>query len=191
MAAVAEEVCALAGLGRRAAGELLAHTRVVAERCTVDPRQDLGLGEVHLPELEVSTRVAADMVGPADGVLRARCEAGMSRRYGSAPRQRVWKRLDEELQLIGDLGYASYFLTVADVCDMIKQRGIRSAARGSGAGSLVNYLLGVSGVDPLRHGLLMERFLSPLRRALPDIDLDVESARRLEIYEAKIGRAHV
>ena len=66
--------------------------------------------------------------------------------------------------------------------------GVRSAARGSGAGSLVNYLLGVSGVDPLRHGLLMERFLSPLRHALPDIDIDVESARRLEVYEAILDR---
>ncbi len=66
--------------------------------------------------------------------------------------------------------------------------GIRSAARGSGAGSLVNYLLGVSGVDPIRHNLLMERFLSPLRQALPDIDIDVESARRLEIYQAILDR---
>ena len=66
--------------------------------------------------------------------------------------------------------------------------GVRCAARGSGAGSLVNYLLGVSGVDPLRHGLLMERFLSPLRQALPDIDIDVESARRLEVYEAILDR---
>ena len=71
---------------------------------------------------------------------------------------------------------------------MIREMGIRSAARGSGAGSLVNYLLGVSGIDPLRHGLLMERFLSPLRRALPDVDIDVESARRLEIYEAILDR---
>ncbi|MGH3447866.1 MAG: OB-fold nucleic acid binding domain-containing protein, partial [Nocardioidaceae bacterium] len=66
--------------------------------------------------------------------------------------------------------------------------GVRVAARGSGAGSLVNYLLGVSGVDPLRYGLLMERFLSPLRQALPDIDIDVESARRLEVYERILDR---
>ncbi len=86
--------------------------------------------------------------------------------------------------MIRGLGYASYFLTVADVTDLIKRMGVRCAARGSGAGSLVNYLLGVSGVDPIRHGLLMERFLSPLREALPDIDIDVESARRLEVYQA-------
>ena len=66
--------------------------------------------------------------------------------------------------------------------------GVRVAARGSGAGSLVNYLLGISGVDPIRHGLLMERFLSPLRDALPDIDIDVESARRTEVYEQILDR---
>ncbi len=90
--------------------------------------------------------------------------------------------------MIGRLGYASYFLTVGDVTDLIREMGVRCAARGSGAGSLVNYLLKVSGVDPLRHGLLMERFLSPLRQALPDIDIDVESARRLEVYEAILDR---
>ena len=100
----------------------------------------------------------------------------------------IWKRLDDELEMIRGLGYASYFLTVGDVTDLIKEMGVRCAARGSGAGSLVNYLLGVSGVDPIRHGLLMERFLSPLREALPDIDIDVESARRLEVYEAILDR---
>ncbi|MEI7779685.1 MAG: DNA polymerase III subunit alpha, partial [Actinomycetes bacterium] len=79
-------------------------------------------------------------------------------------------------------------LTVAEVVDLIKSMQVRVAARGSGAGSFVTYLLGISAVDPLRHGLLMERFLSPLRRALPDIDIDVESARRTEVYERIIAR---
>ncbi len=78
---------------------------------------------------------------------------------------------------------ASYFLTVADVADRVRDRGIRCAIRGSGAGSFVNHLLGISAIDPLEHGLLMERFLSPVRKTLPDIDLDVESARRLEAYQ--------
>ncbi|MFZ5849686.1 MAG: DNA polymerase III subunit alpha, partial [Actinomycetota bacterium] len=183
MAEVAEEICRLSGVGdsARAARELLARTRSVADRCAVDPRSDLGLGEVHFPEFGASTEEAQAM-------LRARCEAGIATRYGNAPRQRIWKRLDDELQIIEQLGYASYFLTVADVTDLIKEMGVRSAARGSGAGSLVNYLLGISGVDPLRHGLLMERFLSPLRQALPDIDIDVESARRLEVYEKILDR---
>ena len=72
--------------------------------------------------------------------------------------------------------------------DSIKSLRVRAAARGSGAGSLVTYLLGVSDVDPLQHGLLMERFLSPLRHQLPDIDIDVESARRTEVYEAVLAR---
>ena len=90
--------------------------------------------------------------------------------------------------MIRGLGYASYFLTVGDVTDLIRELGVRAAGRGSGAGSLVNYLLGISGVDPIRHGLLMERFLSPLRASLPDIDVDVESARREEIYRAILDR---
>ncbi|HSV41392.1 MAG TPA: DNA polymerase III subunit alpha [Nocardioidaceae bacterium] len=201
MAEVAEEIARYAGLGDRSAHDLLARTRVVADRCAVDPRADLGLGEVHFPELgvtspdgrwssrdvsEASKRVETRLT--ADRLLRERCEAGIGHRYGSAPRLRIWTRLDQELQTIGELGYASYFLTVADVSDLVKQMGVRAAARGSGAGSLVNYLLGVSGVDPLRHGLLMERFLSPLRQALPDIDIDVESARRLEVYERILDR---
>ena len=181
MLEVAEEVCRMAGL-EDPARRLLARTRAVADSCALDPRADLGLGEVHFPEL------GRRAPGEADGVLRARCEGAVGDRYGSAPRQRIWKRLDDELELIRGLGYASYFLTVADVTDLIRERGVRCAARGSGAGSLVNYLLGVSGIDPIRHHLLMERFLSPLRESLPDIDVDVESARRTEIYEAILDR---
>ena len=125
---------------------------------------------------------------PADAELHRRCDGAIGWRYGSAPRQRIWKRLDDELDTIRRLGFASYFLTVGEITPMVRDLGIRSAARGSGAGSLVNYLLGISGIDPIRHGLLMERFLSPLRVSLPDIDLDVESARRLEVYDAILER---
>jgi len=100
----------------------------------------------------------------------------------------VASRLEDELRVIAELGYPTYFMTVAAVCDLIRDLGVRVAARGSGAGSLVNYLLGISGVEPLRYGLLMERFCSPLRAQLPDIDIDVESARRTEIYEHVLER---
>src|SRR5690606_39416267 len=73
------------------------------------------------------------------------CALPICRRYGSGPKQRIWKRLDDELEIIRGLGFASYFLTVADVTDLVRDLGIRTAARGSGAGSLVNYLLGISG----------------------------------------------
>ncbi len=194
---MAEEIARLSGLGDTdaEAHRLLARTRQVADRCALDPRADLGLGEVHFPEFEVATSGVTPANppsfvsgSPADDLLRARCEGAIGDRYGSAPRQRVWKRLDDELEMIRGLGYASYFLTVGDVTDLIHEMGVRCAGRGSGAGSLVNYLLGISGVDPIRHGLLMERFLSPLRASLPDIDIDVESARREDIYRAILDR---
>jgi error-prone DNA polymerase len=195
MLEIAEEIARLSGLAadaEREAQRLLAHTRTVADRCALDPRRDLGLGEVHFPEFELTTRGVRPRPTPgaseADGLLRARCEGAIGDRYGSGPKAVVWKRLDDELEVIRRLGYASYFLTVGDVTGLIRDMGVRCAARGSGAGSLVNYLLGVSGVDPIRYRLLMERFLSPLREALPDIDVDVESARRLEVYERILDR---
>ncbi|RMB59680.1 DNA polymerase III subunit alpha [Tessaracoccus antarcticus] len=175
MAFAAQEAALLAGEDPDA---LLHRTRELAMECVLDPIADIGLGEIRLPEFET----LGTTTDQAPGVLRARCEAGLAARFPALGRD-VSDRLEDELAVIGKLGFESYFLTVADVVQLIRDLGIRCAARGSGAGSLVNYALGVSGVDPMAHGLLMERFLSPLRQALPDIDLDVESHRRTEIYE--------
>lgn len=184
MAALAEEISRAAG--ERTARELLATTREWAERAVLSPTRDIGLGGIHLPEPHV---VGADSSSQMQSLLRARSEAGLHWRYSdSATIATARQRLDDELATVATLGYESYFLTVADITDMARERGIRVAARGSGAGSLICHLLGISGVDPLRHGLLMERFCSPLRRALPDIDIDVESARRLEIYDLVFKR---
>ncbi|MFZ0323983.1 MAG: DNA polymerase III subunit alpha, partial [Actinomycetes bacterium] len=174
-----------AGNERRTVAGLLSTTRELAESCLLDPRDDLGIGSVHFPELSVVSPDDHAAGRHADTVLRERCDAGWGRR--GLPRTgrsgaAVAERLATELDVIAGLGYATYFLTVGDVCDLIRSMQVRVAARGSGAGSLVNYLLGISGVDPMRHDLLFERFLSPLRAALPDIDVDVESARRTEIY---------
>ncbi len=190
MADVADEICRLAGDDGAAADRLLARTRAVADRCAVDPRTGLGLGGVHLPEVHAGPGGTGEVLSPeaADALLRQRCLAGIGRRYGGGRLEAVHRRLDDELATITGLGYASYFHTVADIVDLIRGMGVRVAARGSGAGSLVNYLLGISGVDPLRYGLLMERFCSTLRQALPDIDLDVESARRLEVYDRILDR---
>lgn len=181
MVEIAEQVATLAGRGTHGAEQLVQDTRTLGLRCQLDPRADLGLGEVHLPEFGVLGTTAGEVMG----ALKRRCEAGIAARYGasSALVEQVERRLDEELAVIEHLGFASYFLTVADVVQLVRDMGIRCAARGSGAGSMVNHLLGISGVDPIANGLIMERFLSPLRKALPDIDLDVESARRTEIYE--------
>ncbi len=191
MTQVAQAVVAAAGTsessgtGSSGVRTLLAATRRLAEACALDPRTDLGIGEVHFPELGQLDRSGRS----GDAVLRQRCEAGLARR-GLPDTSSVRERLDAELGVIARLRYPTYFLTVADVCDLIRDLGVRVAARGSGAGSLVTYALGISGVDPLRHGLVFERFLSDRRQALPDIDVDVESARRTEIYEnilAKFG----
>src|SRR6185312_12282078 len=130
MTEVAED---LAGPDRDAALRLLEGTARLAEQCAVDVRDDLGIGTVRYPELDVVTTPAERGMGPSQ-VLRARCEAGLGRR-GLPLTERVRQRLDEELQVIDSLGYPSYFLTVADVVDLIKSLRVRAAARGSGAGS--------------------------------------------------------
>ncbi|HZI96184.1 MAG TPA: DNA polymerase III subunit alpha [Actinomycetales bacterium] len=190
MAALARQVADAAG-DRSWAARLLADTEAVAARCRLDVAADLGIGRVHLPEPEVVTRGEAHSHAETDAILRRRCEAGISWRYpgaSSAKLAEVGRRLDDELATIATLRYPTYFLTVAEVCEEIRDMGVRVAARGSGAGSLVNHLLGISGVDPLAHGLLMERFCTTERVELPDIDIDVESARRTEVYERVLER---
>jgi error-prone DNA polymerase len=205
MKGVAEQVA-----GDRA-GRLLAMTAELASSCVLDPVHDFGIGDIHVPELDVllSGQPPAEPSGPvmagyaarrhrheqrkeeavrADALLRSRCEAALHTRFRAHEVTQARQRLDAELEVISTLGFAGYFLTVAEVVDLIREMNVRVAARGSGAGSVVNYLLTISGVDPLRHDLLMERFLSPLRRVLPDIDIDVESARRTDIYRRIVDR---
>ncbi|MEU0948828.1 DNA polymerase III subunit alpha [Streptomyces canus] len=183
MARIAEQVAEAAGYRANTARRLLEVTEETAAACRVDPEDDLGLGRVHFPEPQL---VGAHRRTP-DRVLRSTCVAAMLRHRYDRDRRR-WERLEDELRLIEKLGYASYFLTVAQVVADTRELGIRVAARGSGAGSLVNHLLGIATADPVEHGLLMERFLSDRRTELPDIDIDVESARRLEVYRAIIDR---
>ncbi len=182
----AERIVESAGFRREAAHALLEQTRATAAACLVDPDDDLGMGAVHFPE--------PHLVGAgrrtAQRALASRAAAGMVRRGYDRRRghREYWERMHRELDIIAHHGFASYFLTVAQVVDDVRHMGIRVAARGSGAGSLVNHLLGIAHADPVEHGLLMERFLSKERVVLPDIDIDVESARRLEVYRAIIGR---
>ncbi|WP_459736757.1 DNA polymerase III subunit alpha [Streptomyces sp. E-15] len=183
MLRVAERVVEAAGYRPEAARRLLEQTLATAAECRVDPEGDLGMGSVHFPE--------PHLVGAgrrtAQRALASRAAEGMLR-LGYGGRRAYWERMHHELDIIAHHGFASYFLTVAQVVDDVRGMGIRVAARGSGAGSLVNHLLGIAHADPVEHGLLMERFLSKERVVLPDIDIDVESARRLEVYRAVIGR---
>ncbi|MFF0462060.1 DNA polymerase III subunit alpha [Streptomyces mexicanus] len=179
----AERIVEAAGFRREAAHRLLEQTRATAAECLVDPEDDLGMGTVHFPE----PHLVGAARRTAQRTLASRAAAGMVLR-GYAGRRAYWERMHEELDIIAYHGFASYFLTVAQVVDDVRRMGIRVAARGSGAGSLVNHLLGIAHADPVEHGLLMERFLSKRRFVLPDIDIDVESARRLEVYRAIIDR---
>ncbi|MFD9391604.1 DNA polymerase III subunit alpha [Streptomyces sp. NPDC060000] len=183
MLGAAERIVEAAGYRRDTAHHLLEQTRATAAECLVDPEDDLGMGAVHFPE--------PHLVGAgrrtAQRTLASRAAAGMVL-HGHSGKRAYWERMHRELDIIAHHGFASYFLTVAQVVDDVREMGIRVAARGSGAGSLVNHLLGIANADPVEHGLLMERFLSRERIVLPDIDIDVESARRLEVYRAIIGR---
>ena len=155
----------------RSRPDLIRNAARLADACEVD----IGLGQLHLPHYPLPDGVSAN------ALLARRSWEGVARR-GLAVTKELRRRLDTELAMIARLGFAGYFLTVADIVERIKAKRIRVACRGSAAGSLVCYLTGVSEVDPIEHHLLFERFVNPYRNELPDVDLDVESARREEVY---------
>ncbi|MEV4868620.1 DNA polymerase III subunit alpha [Streptomyces syringium] len=180
MAAAAERIAEAAGAGPRRAAQLLAETARSGEQCVLDPVADLGLGRPHFPEPEAVGAEAGP--GGAMRLLRQRCETGMVAR-GLERDRRAVEQLEYELGVIGQLEFEPYFLAVAQVVADVRAMGIRVAARGSGAGSMVNHSLFIATANPLEHNLRFERFLSLRRASLPDIDLDVESARRLDVYD--------
>ncbi len=185
MAELAGQVAEAAGQGAGGAQRLLAVTARTAAECRLDPHSDLGIGKVHFPEEDRLGLVP----GSSPRVLRERCEAQMVR-LGLDRRLDGPERLRAELDVVTALGWSAYLLTVAQVVEDIKALGIRVAARGSAAGSLLVHLLGISVANPLDHQplLIMERFLSYRRKSLPDIDVDVESERRIDCYRAVLQR---
>jgi len=183
MTNTAYRIANMVGDPRDIARSLLQQTHDLAQQSALDPKTDLGLGSVYVPELSMVTQ-RIDL--SAIELLRAQCSQGISSYLQHNPQHRVAanQRLEAELDVLTRMGLAGYILTITKVVDMIRGMGIRVAARGSGAGSFVNHILGIAGVDPLEHNLLMERFISTLRPGLPDVDIDVESHRRLEVYDA-------
>jgi error-prone DNA polymerase len=157
--------------------DLCEATLDIADMC----RYDLGLGRIHFPAFPTSDGRSAD------AVLAERSWRGVRER-GLPETEALRARLHHELSMIRRMGFAAYFLTVADIVADVKTMGIRAACRGSAAGSLVCYLTGISDVDALRHDLSFERFMNPMRQDLPDIDLDVESARREDVYDMILSR---
>ena len=157
--------------------DLLTAAADLAERCSAP----FVLGEVRAP------RLTGRSVAQASAALTARSRAGLVRRLGD-PGEEVQARLDRELAAIDEAGVHDLFLAVADVVADVHAAGILVACRGSAAGSLVCFALGISDVDPVANGLAFERFMNPYRDELPDIDLDVESHRREEVYDLVIAR---
>ncbi len=157
--------------------DLVAATLEIAGSCAFD----LNLRTVRFPEFPTPRGRSAS------SVLAERCWRGLERR-DLKPTGAVRDRLNDELALIHRMGYSAYFLTVADIVADVRAMGIRCACRGSAAGSLVCYLTGISDVDAVRHDLAFERFLNPMRDELPDIDVDVESARREDVYDMVLSR---
>ncbi|MEA2477961.1 MAG: error-prone polymerase [Actinomycetota bacterium] len=151
-------------------------TVAIAEACDFE----LDLGTYHFPDIPPGS-IGGHSGETHTGLLARRCYEGAHRRYPRVTKK-IDDRLQHELQLIFKMGFAAYFLLVADIVRHSRHDlGIRCACRGSAAGSLVCYVLGISDVDPVRYDLLFERFINERREELPDIDVDVESHRREEI----------
>ena len=148
------------------------NTLLIAERCNVTLRE----GENLLPRFEVPAGETED------SWLLKESERGLINRMGARLTDAHHARLKYELEVMIKMGFPGYFLVVADLVAHAKQVGIRvGPGRGSAAGSLVAYALGITGLDPLEHGLLFERFLNPERISMPDIDLDFDERRRSEM----------
>jgi DNA polymerase-3 subunit alpha len=148
------------------------NTLLIAERCNVTLRE----GENLLPQFEVPAGQTED------SWLRALSHEGLKKRLGDRSTPEHVARLDYELDVMIKMGFPGYFLVVADLCSHAREVGIRvGPGRGSAAGSLVAYALGITGLDPIEHGLLFERFLNPERISMPDIDLDFDERRRSEM----------
>ena len=161
------------------------NTELIAEKCGFD----FEFGHYHLPRFKLPE-------GETDSAsyLRKLCLAGFERRYG-AGREDAEKQLAYELDMIGQMGFVDYFLIVSDFIGYAKSRGIPvGPGRGSAAGSVVSYCLGITDVDPIKYSLYFERFLNPERVSMPDIDIDFCVRRRGEVIDyvnRKYGADHV
>jgi DNA polymerase III subunit alpha len=148
------------------------NTLAIAERCDID----VEFGVLRLPPFEPPTQESQDVY------LRRLVAEGAARRYGDPFPTEVADRIDHELGIIIRMGFAGYFLIVADLISFARSRQIRvGPGRGSAAGSVVSYCLGITDLDPIRYGLIFERFLNPDRRQMPDIDMDFDDRRRAEM----------
>jgi error-prone DNA polymerase len=152
--------------------EAIENTLAIAEACNVK----LELDKIRAPAFVTSKGT------DAGEMLEEICRRALPAIYGDKMEE-AEIQLRHELEVIRDKGFSDYFLMVRDIAVFARTRGIRCSCRGSASSSIVTYLLGISGVDPLANHLLFERFLNPERRDIPDIDLDFDSRRREEVLD--------
>ena len=161
------------------------NTAKIAARCQVD----FTFGELQLPFYPIPESFESD-----DAYLRALCEERIPTRYPNVTDE-IHARMDYELGVIRDMGYASYFLIVWDFINYAREHGVAvGPGRGSAAGSIVAYLLGITNIDPLQYALLFERFLNPERVSMPDIDIDFDDINRgrvISYVKERYGEDHV
>lgn len=165
--------------------QALDNTVQIAEKCNVE----FTFGKTILPHFEVP-----DNKNHFD-YFRDMCKKGLLEKYGEHPDEQILKRLDYELETINKMGYVDYYLIVQDFISYAKSVGIPvGPGRGSGAGSLCAYCIGITGIDPIKYNLLFERFLNPERVSMPDFDIDFCYVRRPEVIDyvvRKYGSDHV
>ena len=154
------------------------NTAKIAERCQVE----IEFGNIKLPAFDSPG-------GDSNAYLTQLCREGMHRLYGANPDQVVVDRLEYELSVIRRMGYADYYLIVADYVNYARTHDIPvGPGRGSGAGSLCAYCMGITLIDPLQYDLLFERFLNPERVSMPDFDVDFCTEKRQQVIDYVIGK---
>ncbi|MCL2616462.1 MAG: DNA polymerase III subunit alpha [Defluviitaleaceae bacterium] len=158
--------------------EALENTARIAARCNVD----IEFNTYRLPKYQIT-----DGTAPLD-LLTHLCTEGLAERYADITPE-LHERLSFELNTIRDMGFVDYFLIVGDFIRYARQNGISvGPGRGSAAGSLVAYSLGITNIDPIKYGLIFERFLNPERISMPDIDIDFCYERRQEVIDYVVGK---
>ena len=166
--------------------EAIENTVKIAEKCNFD----FEFGNTKLPNYEVPKEYPTH----AD-YFKELCRTGLKKRYGDNPSSEIKERLEYEISVIEKMGYVDYYLIVWDFINYAKTNGISvGPGRGSGAGSIAAYAMGITDIDPIKYNLLFERFLNPERISMPDFDIDFCYERRpgvIEYVARKYGRDHV
>ena len=165
--------------------EAIENTVKIADMCNVN----IEFGNIVLPEFDIPDNTTHLEY------FRKLCYSGIEKRYGKNPSEEVINRLEYEISIINQMGYIDYFLIVQDYINYAKSVGISvGPGRGSGAGSIAAYLIGITDIDPIKFNLIFERFLNPERISMPDFDVDFCYERRQEVIDyvcQKYGEDHV